>query len=68
MARATMHLCLVLHICRARISHKIIPAWIINYTHYNVRYDITYPFPDFNSEYVEIWEIVDIFASHFQVM
>ena len=32
----------------------LIPAWISNYTHYNVWDKITYPFLNFNSETVEV--------------
>ena len=32
----------------------IIPAWISNYTHYNVWDEITYPFLNFNGATVEV--------------
>ena len=32
----------------------LIPAWISNYTHYNVWDEITYPFLNFNGETVEV--------------
>ena len=32
----------------------LIPAWISNYTHYNVWDEITYPFLNFNSATVEV--------------
>ena len=36
-----------------------------NYTHYNVWYGITYPFPNFNGATVEVWEWISNFISHF---
>ena len=32
----------------------LIPAWISNYTHYNVWDEITYPFLNFNDATVEV--------------
>ena len=32
----------------------LIPAWISNYTHYNVWDEITYPFLNFNGGTVEV--------------
>ena len=32
----------------------LIPAWISNYTHYNVWEEITYPFLNFNGATVEV--------------
>ena len=32
----------------------LIPAWISNYTHYNVWDEITYPFLNFNGATVEV--------------
>ena len=32
----------------------LMPAWIINYTHYNVWDEITYPFLNFNGATVEV--------------
>ena len=34
----------------------LIPAWISNYIHYKVCYEITYPFLNFNGATVEVWE------------
>ena len=42
-----------------------IPAWIYNYTHYNIWDYIACPFPNFNSETVEVWEWVSNFIPHF---
>ena len=33
---------------------SLIPAWISNYIHYNVRGEITYPFLNFNGCTVEV--------------
>ena len=30
--------------------------WLMNYTHYQVWDEITYPFPNFNGSTVEVWE------------
>ena len=32
----------------------LIPAWIINYIHYKVYYEIIYPFPNFNGATTEV--------------
>ena len=40
-------------------------AWIRNYIYYNVWYEITYPFPNFNGCTVEIWEWLSNFIPHF---
>ena len=42
-----------------------IPAWISNYIHYQVWDEITYPFPNFNSTTVEVWEWKRNFIPHF---
>ena len=42
-----------------------IPAWISNYIRYNVRDEITYPFPNFNGAVVEFYEWQSNFTSHF---
>ena len=34
--------------------NPLIPAWISNYTHYNVWDEITYPFLNFNGATVEV--------------
>ena len=44
----------------------LIPGWMCNYTHYKVRYKITYTFPNFNGA-AEDWEWIKIFISHFSV-
>ena len=33
-----------------------IPVYLSNYINYNVWYEITYPFPNFNGGTVEVWE------------
>ena len=42
----------------------IIPAWISNHICHNVWDEITYPFPNFNSVAVEVWEWIGNFMSH----
>ena len=32
----------------------LIPAWISNYIHHKMWYEITYPFPNFNGATVEV--------------
>ena len=34
----------------------LIPEQIRNYTHYKLKHEITYPFPNFNGFTVEVWE------------
>ena len=43
-----------------------IPVWISNYTHYKVRDEIPYPFPNFNGATVEVWESICNFILHFR--
>ena len=43
----------------------LIPAWISNYTHYNVWDEITYPFLNFNGATVEVYEWISNFIPHF---
>ena len=43
----------------------LIPAWIIKYIHYKVRYEITYPFPIFNGGTIEVWEWITSIVPHF---
>ena len=43
----------------------LIPAWISNYTDYNVRDEITYPFLNFNGATVEVWEWISNFTPCF---
>ena len=43
----------------------IISAWINNYIHYKMQVEITYPFPNFNSATIEIWEWMSNFILHF---
>ena len=42
----------------------LIPAWIVNYIHHKVEYEITYPLPKFNGCTVEVWEYIS-FIPHF---
>ena len=36
-----------------------IPAWLINYIHYKVWDEITYPFPNFNGEtLMDMWLLI----------
>ena len=37
---------------------------IIDYIHYKVWHEITYPFPNFNSAAVEVWECISNFIQH----
>ena len=46
---------------RYRAPFTLIPAWISNYIHYKMWYEITYPFPNYNSETVEVWEWISNF-------
>ena len=41
------------------------PAWLSIYMNYNVWGELTYPFPNFDSATVEVWEWVNNFISHF---
>ena len=43
----------------------LIPSWIINYIHYNMWDEITYPFPNFNGATVEVWKWISNFTPHF---
>ena len=43
------------------------PARISNYIHYNTWDEITYPFPNFNSAAIEIWEWISNSIQHFTV-
>ena len=43
----------------------LIPAWISNYTHYNVWDEITYLFLNFNGATVEVYEWISNFIPHF---
>ena len=38
----------------------LIPAWRVNYIHYEIWAEITYPLPYIKSETAEIWEIYPI--------
>ena len=42
----------------------LIPAWVSNHIHYQVWDEITYPFPNFNSCTVEVWEWISNFIPH----
>ena len=43
----------------------LIPAWISSYVSSKVWDEITYPFPNFNSCTIEVWEWICNFISHF---
>ena len=43
----------------------VIPAWINNYIHYNVRDEITYPLPNFRGTATEVWQWIRNFIAHF---
>ena len=40
---------------------NLFPEWISNYIHYKVWDEITYPFPNFNSATIEVWEWISNF-------
>ena len=40
-------------------------TWTINYTHFKLWDEITYPFPNFNSFTIEVWEWISNFIPHF---
>ena len=42
-----------------------IPAWISNYIQSKVHGEITYPFPNFNDDTVEVWEWISNFIPDF---
>ena len=42
-----------------------IPAWTCNFMHSKVWDGIIYPFPNFNTEAVEVWERISDFTQHF---
>ena len=46
-------------------SLTLIPAWISNFVHYEVRDEIIYPFSNFNGVIVEVWEWISSFIPHF---
>ena len=46
-------------------SLSLIPTCISNYIHYKVWDKITYPFPNFNSCTVEVWEWISNFIPYF---
>ena len=43
----------------------LIPAWISNHVPCTVWDEITYPFTNFNSATIEVWEWINNFISHF---
>ena len=48
----------------ASLGHNVlIPAWI-TYIHHKVWHEITYPFPNFNGEAIEVLEWISNFISH----
>ena len=46
---------------------SLIPTWINNRVHHKARDDITYPFPNFNSTTVEVWEWISSPMPHFML-
>ena len=40
------------------------PAWISNHIHYKMWDEITYPFPNFNSSGIGVWEWMNNFIPH----
>ena len=44
---------------------SLIQAWISNNIHYEVWDEITYPFLNFNSAAIDIWERMNNFIPHF---
>ena len=45
----------------------LIRPWINNHIHYKVWDEITYPFPNFNSATVEVWEWISNLIAHFMI-
>ena len=45
--------------------YELIPAWISNYMPNKVWDVIAYPFPNFNSCTIEVWEWISNFIPHF---
>ena len=45
--------------------NELIPAWINNYIYYKMWDEIIYPFPNFNSWTVEVWEWISDIIPHF---
>ena len=43
---------------------SLIKAQISNYNHYNVWDEITFTFPNFNGETVEVWELISNIVPH----
>ena len=46
-------------------GYTLIPVWISKHTHSKLRYEITYPSPNFNGCIVDVWEMISKFISHF---
>ena len=44
---------------------QCVNPWLINYIHYKMWDEITYPFPNFNGAAVEVWEYLSNFILHF---
>ena len=47
------------------LAQCVANAWISNYIHYKVWYEITYPFLNFNGANVEVKEWISNSISHF---
>ena len=51
--------------CYLGLLLTLIPAWLRNYIHYKVWDENIYPFANFNSAAVEVWEWMSNFIPHF---
>ena len=40
----------------------VMSGWVSNYIHYTVRYEISYPLPNFNGAVIEFWEWIRNFT------
>ena len=47
-----------------QLGLTLIPTRISNYMFYEMKYEISYPLPNYNSTTVEIWEWINNFISH----
>ena len=54
--------------CFFFVRLTLLPPWINNYIHYNVRNEINNPIPNFNGCTVEVWEWISNFIPHFTVI
>ena len=49
-------------------TSTLISAWISNYIQYQVWDEVTYPFPNFNGEAVEVWEWISNSIPHLDLL